>query len=205
LTCSPGDAVEYDSFALLNPLVEFVDDLGVVSVVWFEYADNRLEKEPTGDGEAVDRAGAGAGTLMAAGAGAGTGRRAMVMDGVFLGRGGRDESRGRGLLAAMADASLTSSLGGGRGGPVWIWGRSFSAGSDGFGLSILLEAAWYLELGAGELGSPMCSGGSCGGSDGSEGASDGRPDLFDLLNLRSRKEGGAGSALEKRDRPVIGA
>lgn len=36
LACSPGETVEYDSFALPRPLAEFVDDLGVVSVEWFE-------------------------------------------------------------------------------------------------------------------------------------------------------------------------
>lgn len=105
----------------------------------------------------------------------------------------------------MADASLTSGLGGGRGGPVLIGGRSFSPASHGLGLSIR-DLGALAALGAGELGRPRDNGGSCGGSEGSEGGNDGRSDFdFDLLFLRSRKEGGAGSAFEKRDLPVLGA
>jgi len=119
----------------------------------------------------------------------------------FFGRGGRGESRGRGLLAAaMENTFLTSCLGGGRGGPVLIGGRCFSPNSDGPGLSIREAGA----IGAGELGSPMDNGGSCGGSVGSDGGNDGRFDLVNLLDLRSRKEGGAGKAFENRDRPVLG-
>lgn len=50
------------------------------------------------------------------------------------------------------------------------------------------------------VASPSDRGGSCGGSVGSVGGSDGRGDFF----LDSRKEGGAGSALENRDLPVLG-
>jgi len=50
--------------------------------------------------------------------------------------------------------------------------------------------------------SPSDRGGSCGGSEGRVGGNEGSELV--LFFLESRKEGGAGSAFEKRDRPVLG-
>jgi hypothetical protein len=105
----------------------------------------------------------------------------------FFGSGGRGESRGL-LTAAMADASFASCFGGGRGGPAWIGGSSFSF-STGLGLGLVLSVRAYDR--------PRDNGGSCSGSEGSEGR-------LVWVPGSEKEGGGAGSALEKRDRPVLG-